>query len=295
MKISIVTPCFDAAETLQATIESVAGQAGTPDVEHIVVDGGSTDATRAVIERNADRLSDWISEPDEGMYDAIAKGFERSSGEICAWLNADDVYFPWTLSLVARVFAALPEVDWISSRHPVAIDDAGDVVSLRTIPGFSAAAFLDGIYVGMGGLDNPRAADFIQQESTFWRRGLWDKAGGAETIRRYRYAGDFALWGAFFRHAELYGVDAPLAGFRERPGQLSDTGAEAYRDEARAALAAAREAAGHRLDLPPDGQPAQYQGRDVVKSNGTWEVREAAFVALPPGPLKDGVRTESMF
>ena len=91
MKVSIITVCFNSVATLQDTIDSVALQ-DYPLIEHIVIDGASTDGTLELLKRNQSQLSQWVSEPDLGMYDAMNKGIARASGEVIAFLNADDVY-----------------------------------------------------------------------------------------------------------------------------------------------------------------------------------------------------------
>src|SRR3954464_13703841 len=93
-RISIVTPSFNQARFLPETIRSVLGQ-NYPDLEYVVIDGGSTDGSAEVIRRHEDRLAQWVSEKDAGQYDAINKGFARTSGEIMGWLNSDDLYTPW--------------------------------------------------------------------------------------------------------------------------------------------------------------------------------------------------------
>src|SRR5215469_5586779 len=94
-KISIVTPSFNQAEFLEETIRSVLDQ-NYPNLEYVVVDGGSTDGSVDIIKKYAHRLAWWVSEPDDGQYAAINKGFKHSSGEIMAWINSDDKYLPWT-------------------------------------------------------------------------------------------------------------------------------------------------------------------------------------------------------
>src|SRR6267154_2378048 len=96
-RISIVTPSFNQGSYLEETIRSVLDQ-NYPNLEYVVVDGGSTDRSVEILQRYADRLAWWSSEPDGGQYAAINKGFKHTSGEIMAWINSDDKYLPWTFS-----------------------------------------------------------------------------------------------------------------------------------------------------------------------------------------------------
>ncbi len=231
--ISLVTASFRAAATLEPTIRSVVEQR-YPHLEYIVSDGGSDDCTRKILERNSGSLAKWWSEPDAGQYDAINKGFAASTGEIMGWLNADDMLLPRSLHLIGEVFAQLPEVEWISTLRPGFWDANGYFVGTDRIPGFSRAAFPDGLY--LPGVQ-PRG-HWIQQESTFWRRSLWERTGGALNTK-YGLAADFELWSRFFASGQLHGLDYPLAGFRIIGGQRSEN-ITAYLEEARQALDAAR-------------------------------------------------------
>jgi glycosyltransferase involved in cell wall biosynthesis len=229
--ISVVTPSFNQARYLEECLRSVREQT-YPAVEHLVIDGGSSDGSLEIIRRHADRLAYWTSEPDGGQYDAINKGFARAGGDVMGWLNSDDKYLPWALEIVADVFASLPEVEWISTLFPLGWDAAGRLVRCSARKGYTREAFLRGENLPGRGW----AADgFIQQESTFWRRSLWERAGGALDVS-YRLAADFELWARFYRHANLFGLAAPLGGFRLHPEQKTATQLASYLEEAEAAL-----------------------------------------------------------
>lgn len=207
-KISLVTPSFNQAHFLEATIQSVLSQ-NYPHLEYIIIDGGSTDGSVEIIKRYEDRLYFWCSEPDNGHYDAVNKGFAHATGEIMAWLNSDDMYFPWTLKTVANIMTELPEVEWLTSLNPCFWDWHGYCVGVRRISGYSREAFLDGYYLPWG----KQASGWIQQESTFWRWKVWEKAGSSISSD-FPLAGDFDLWTRFYRYTELFGTLCPLSGFR---------------------------------------------------------------------------------
>jgi len=202
---SIVTPSYNQDPYLRGTIESVLNQQA--DLEYIVMDGGSTDGSREIISSYADRLAYWQSEKDGGQYDAINRGFSRSTGEIMGWLNSSDLYLPWTLSTVELIFKSFPEIQWITSTMKTCIRGDGTFEDLYHTPGFSARRFYSGLHGGPGN------SDYLQQESCFWRRSLWENIGGAIDLK-HASAGDYWLWSRFFREAHVAAVDTPLAAFR---------------------------------------------------------------------------------
>jgi hypothetical protein len=238
-RITLVTPSFNQARFLEETIRSILDQ-NYPNLEYIVIDGGSTDGSVDIIRKYADRLAYWCSEPDQGQYDALNKGFARSTGHIMAWINADDLYFPWTLRTVAEVFTAFPTVQWISSLLPAILNPYGVVIGVYPKPGFHSGFFQRGDYSDDG---NTLQLGCIQQESTFWRRGLWEQAGG-RLDATYRLAADFELWDRFFRYEHLYGVRACLGVFRSHGDQRSVTHLQTYLAEMQSILAR------HRQRLP---------------------------------------------
>lgn len=214
-RISLVTPSYKAADLIEQTIQSVLQQK-YPNLEYIILDGAGDTATADVIRKYESSLAYWHSEPDGGQYDAINKGFARATGEILGWLNADDMLLPRSLFLVAELFSTFKDVEWLTTLQRGLWDANGYFVGTLRKPGYSREAFLDGL-----NLHGLRPGSYwIQQESSFWRRGLWDKAGG-RIPPSYPLAGDFALWAEFYKHATLYGVDYPIGGFRTILGQRS--------------------------------------------------------------------------
>lgn len=122
-KISIVTPSYEQAAFLGAAMDSVLDQ-GYPELEYIVIDGGSKDGSVDVIRERADRVAYWVSEPDQGQSDALAKGMARATGDIIGWLNSDDIYFPGAFARVAEVFSRMPSVDVVHGSCGI-VDTAG--------------------------------------------------------------------------------------------------------------------------------------------------------------------------
>ena len=229
--ISLVTPVLNGEKYLEAALTSIHCQA-YPALEHVVADGGSTDGTLDILRRHGAKLASYFSKKDEGLYDALNKGFARTNGEVMGYLNADDLLTPWALSVVGEIFATFPNVDWLTTRHPIAWDRMGRAVRISHHPGFTARGF----FAGANLADPKQPGTFwIQQESTFWRRSLWNKTGGGFDAS-LRQAGDFDLWARFFKQTDLYAVDTPLGGFRRHVGQLTGDGGKVYRDEATACL-----------------------------------------------------------
>lgn len=218
LKISVVTVCYNMAQYIETTIKSVLSQE-YPNLEYIIIDGGSTDGTQQIIEKYKDQLAYYVSEPDNGMYDAINKGFKRATGNIIAWINSDDIYMPWTLQTVNEVFTKYPETKWLGGKYAF-LNENGTLAQI--FPQTSIRCQKD---IANGwcreGVIGP-----LQQESMFWRRELYTEVGGLNTT--YKYAGDFELWTRFAQQASLTKIDVPLAAFRKRKTSLSKAGRDKY-------------------------------------------------------------------
>ncbi|MCW8130085.1 MAG: glycosyltransferase [Planctomycetota bacterium] len=176
--LSVVTPSYNQGTFLPYTMRSVL-DSKYPSLEYVVMDGGSTDGSRATIESAADRLAYWISERDQGQSDAIQRGFENTRGEIMAWLNSDDLYMRGALRHVGSYFAAHPDVDVVYS-HRIVLNCNGKEIGRWLLPEHSDEML--------------RWADFVPQETLFWRRSIWEKAGGrVDTSLTYAIDWDLLL------------------------------------------------------------------------------------------------------
>jgi len=200
-KISIITPTFNQVDYIEQTILSVINQ-DYPNIEYIIIDGGSTDGTVEIIKKYENRINYWISEKDNGLYDAINKGFKIANGEILAWLNSDDIYLPKALFTVAEIFSSFHEVNWLQGANSH-IDEKGRLVSVYQSRYWTKFDFSSG---------NMKS---IQQESTFFRSSLWINSGQQIDVNS-QLAGDYSLWLTFFEFSDLHITTAPLGCFRMR-------------------------------------------------------------------------------
>ena len=194
--ISIVTPSFNQGNMLEQTIRSVLDQ-GYPALEYVVQDGGSTDASVGILRRYESRLTAWESAPDGGQAAAINRGFRRTSGDIMAYLNSDDLLLPGSLAYVADYFQRHPEVDVVYS-HRVLVDELGSEIGRWVLPPH------DGLAIAF--------ADFIPQETMFWRRRAWEEVGGG-VDESFRFAMDWDLIRPARRSASRSGVTSDATGY----------------------------------------------------------------------------------
>lgn len=175
-KVSVVTPSFNSADFIGATLHSVLDQ-DYPDLEYICQDGASRDGTADILKAYEPRLKHWASEPDSGQTQAINRGFAHSSGEIMAWLNSDDLFLPGSIAYAARYLSENPDVDVVYG-HRVIVDENNREIGRWILPAHSDEAI--------------KYADYIPQETMFWRRSIWEKAGGG-LDEDFRFAMDWDL------------------------------------------------------------------------------------------------------
>jgi glycosyltransferase involved in cell wall biosynthesis len=214
-RISIITPSFNQAPYLEQTMQSVLEQ-DYPDIEYMLVDGGSTDGSLEIIQCYANRLDWWVSEPDLGQADAINKGLARASGDIVAWLNSDDLYQPGALEKVADVFKAHPEVGLIYG-DVLSIDQDSKVFNEMRFQQFSLTDLL--------------VFNIISQPGVFMRRDIQKQAGLLDT--RFHYLLDHHLWIRMAHQASMHYLPKTLAAARYHPdakniGQAANFGQDAY-------------------------------------------------------------------
>ena len=194
--ISIVTPSYQHGRFLEWTIRSVILQ-DYPQLEYVMMDGGSTDQTPEIMARYRRHFAHLESAKDGGQADAVARGFAHTSGEIMAYLNSDDVLAPGALEFVARFFADNPGVDSIYS-HRVFIDENNRVDSYWLLP-----EHRNGIM---------KRWDYIPQETCFWRRRIYEQAGGIDPS--FRFALDYDLFVRFMERGRMQRVNRFLGAFR---------------------------------------------------------------------------------
>lgn len=192
-KVSIVTPSFNQARFISRTIASVTSQ-NYPDLEHFVQDGGSQDGTVELLNACGNRIAGWESKPDSGQSQAINLGLARTSGEIMAWLNSDDILLPGAVHSIVEYFNRHPDVDVVYGNR-LLIDENDLEIGRWIMPGH------DGSVLSW--------VDYVPQETLFWRRRIWDKVGG-KIDESFRFAMDWDLLvrfreaGAKFAHISRF-------------------------------------------------------------------------------------------
>lgn len=212
--ISVLTVVYNGAEFIQETIQSVIEQT-YDNVEYIVIDGGSTDGTLEIIKKYEHAIDYWISEKDNGMYDAIAKGLRLVTGDIVAYINAGDYYHKSCFEVVCECFV-YRNISWLTG-YEVLYNEKSQVCSFRLPGRFRRNLIRSGVYGHL--------LPHIQQESTFWSAKL-NKDIDLRELSKYKLAGDSFIWSQLALHTDLCIVSAYLGGFKIHHGQLSSSEAD---------------------------------------------------------------------
>ncbi|MBI4732676.1 MAG: glycosyltransferase [Chloroflexi bacterium] len=203
--VTVVTPSYNQASFLEATIRSVLEQ-DYPRIEYFIMDGGSTDGSLDIIKKYAPRLAGWVSEKDKGQTDAINKGFARATGEILAWLNSDDTYELGAVREAVEFLCGRPEIGMVYGEANY-IDENGRVI------GRFPAAQTDYTRLRRGYVHIP-------QQASFWRADLWKKIGPLDPS--FYFAMDYDLWVRLARISTLQYLPGQVwANFRLHAGGKS--------------------------------------------------------------------------
>jgi glycosyltransferase involved in cell wall biosynthesis len=213
--LTIVTPCLNAAGTLREALASVQA-AGS--IEHVVVDGGSTDGTLDILR---EAPVEWTSEPDDGLSDAMNKGVARARGRFVGWLNADDYYLPGALARVRAVLEANPEAIWLTA--PCLIVDGEGREIRRGVTRYKR------FFLRRYSRCSLLVQNYVAAPATFVRRETLLAVGGFDG--RFKYSMDYDLWLRLAEIADPIVLDEPVAAFRMAGESLSMTGFERQFEE----------------------------------------------------------------
>ncbi|MDY6802577.1 MAG: tetratricopeptide repeat protein [Cyanobacteriota bacterium] len=222
-KISIVTPSYDRGKFIEETILSIVNQ-DYPNVEHILIDGGSTDETMTVVDRYREHFSYVVSEPDSGQSNALNKGLSRATGEILTWVNSDDRLAPGALYAIALAFHT-SKADIVAGVCQVFEEDEEILQHVTSAP--------DGLLALDDILDVENcwlSGKFFHQPEVMFSRAIWEKIGGALDESLY-YSMDYQMWAQFAAcGARIQAIGTPTAQFRMHPEQKTSA-TEKYQPE----------------------------------------------------------------
>jgi glycosyltransferase involved in cell wall biosynthesis len=214
-KITLITPSFNQGLFIEKTIKSVLEQ-GYPDLEHIVIDGGSTDQTLDILRAYGQQLT-WLSEPDRGQTHAINKGLRLATGEVIGYVNSDDMLLPGSLLKVGHFFRDHPQASWLTGRCRMIDQNDEEVRKLIT--------FYKNLWLQMRRSQMLAVMDYISQPATFWRRQVIEDVGYFD--ERHNYAMDYDYWLRLGKQYKLWYLDEYLACFRLHPASKGGSSFEA--------------------------------------------------------------------
>lgn len=221
-KISVITPSYNQADYIKDTIDSILSQ-DYPRLEYIIIDGGSTDGTVDILKQYGNKIN-WVSQKDQGQSHAINKGLKKSSGDLLAYLNSDDIYLPGALKKVGQYYATNQPVDWITGDYQI-IDQKGDLTVnhwlitkyKRLLMRFYSPTLL-------------KITDsMFPQPSTFWSKKAYLKVGDFRTD--FHYVMDYDYWLRLSKHYQPHDLKVPLSGFRTQPQSKSQTDRKTFTTE----------------------------------------------------------------
>jgi len=214
-KITIITPCFNAEKYILETVNSVINQSAVLDgrviLEYIICDGASTDNTVSLVKNLNHSAITIVSETDNGMYDALAKGIDLATGDIVAYINAGDFYYNRAFDVVIKLFMN-KGIYWLKGLD-VHFNDNSEVIHVKLPFRYKKSFILSGEY--------GKVLPYIQQESVFWRKEL-NEVVDRNKLAKFRLAGDYYLWHCFAKNNyKLNIVESFLGGFKVHDQQLS--------------------------------------------------------------------------
>jgi glycosyltransferase involved in cell wall biosynthesis len=225
-RITVVTPSFNQSAYLEETIRSVILQ-GYPNLEYIVIDGGSTDGSVDIIRRYEEHIAFWVSEPDGGQCQALNKGFRRSTGEWLAWLNSDDVYLPGALMTIAQTIRSRSSINWIVGAVRVGDDRLNKLGTFS--PVCDTDYWLDFVCT------KKRHGTALPQQGSFWSRRAWEKAGCLD--ESFHFAMDHEFWGRLaYNGFRPVCLNAELAVFRQHAETKTASGQTSFLADEKAVI-----------------------------------------------------------
>ncbi len=273
--VSIITPSFNQAAFLEQTMRSVLEQ-DYPNIEYMVVDGGSADGSTEIIEKYAGRLAFWVSEKDAGQAEAINKGMRRAQGEIVAWLNSDDYYLPGAVSFAVRAFEQNPQAVMVHGDM-LAVDERGRTLNV--------------LKYKQSTLEDLICFQIIGQPAVFMRRSAFETSGGLDTT--FHFMLDHQLWIRLAQQGRLVHVSQVWAAARYHPAaknraQAVEFGREAFRILDWAGTEPGLGAVMKRLGNRPRASAYRVEARYLLDGGRAWSSLKAwgrALLLHPPTAL----------